>query len=58
MACKTHKESFMSTSLHSEKNLMLFSQHSMTRVHVLAMHRVPVALTLAAIVLSVLGVRA
>ena len=48
----------MSTSLHSEKNLMLFSQHSMTRVHVLALHRVPVALTLAAIVLSVLGVRA
>ncbi|MGJ7580077.1 hypothetical protein ACSFA3_07835 [Variovorax sp. RHLX14] len=48
----------MSTSLHSEKNLMLFSRHAMTRVHVLAMHRVPVALTLSAIVLSVLGVRA
>lgn len=48
----------MSTSLHSEKNLTLFSRHAMTRVHALAVHRMPVTLTLAAIVLSVLGVRA
>jgi hypothetical protein len=49
----------MTTPLHSEKNLLLSSKLSVARAqaHALASHRLPVTLTLAAIILSVLGVK-
>ena len=47
----------MSTSLHSDKNLVLLSKQTVAHAHALAVHKLPVSLTLAAIVLSVLGVR-
>ncbi|BEP61183.1 hypothetical protein GmRootV213_17370 [Variovorax sp. V213] len=47
----------MTTPLHSEKNLLLASKLSIARVQALASHRLPVTLTLAAIILSVLGVK-
>jgi hypothetical protein len=48
----------MTTSLHSEKNLARPTRLSFARAHAIAAHQAPVALTLAAIILSVLGVRA
>ncbi|AGU50459.1 hypothetical protein VAPA_1c33730 [Variovorax paradoxus B4] len=47
----------MTTSLHSEKNLLPSPTLSVARAHALAAHRLPVTLTLAAIILSVLGVK-
>jgi hypothetical protein len=47
----------MSTSLHSEMNLVRSSKLSATQVRALAAQKLPVALTLAAIILSVLGMR-
>lgn len=47
----------MTTPLHSEKNLLLSSKLSIARAQALASHRLPVTLTLAAIILSVLGVK-
>ncbi len=47
----------MSTALHSEKNLLQQPRLSVAQVHALASHKLPVALTLSAIILSVLGVR-
>ncbi|MDH6166373.1 hypothetical protein M2282_001514 [Variovorax boronicumulans] len=47
----------MSTALHSEKNLLQQTRVSVAQVHAIAAHRLPVTLTLAAIILSVLGVK-
>jgi hypothetical protein len=47
----------MSTSLHSEKSLLLQTKRSVAQVQALAAHQLPVALTLSAIILSVLGVK-
>jgi hypothetical protein len=47
----------MSTPLHSAMNLVGSSKLSAERARALAAHRLPIALTLAAIILSVLGVR-
>jgi hypothetical protein len=47
----------MSTSLHSDMNLVRSSKLSAERAHALAAQKLPIALTLAAIILSVLGVR-
>ncbi|HWT19388.1 MAG TPA: hypothetical protein VN280_10770 [Variovorax sp.] len=47
----------MSTSLHSEKNLLQRTRLSTAQAHALAAHRLPVTLTLAAIILSVLDVK-
>lgn len=47
----------MSTSLHSEMNLVRPSKLSAERVRALAAHKLPISLTLAAIILSVLGIR-
>jgi hypothetical protein len=47
----------MTTPLHSEKTRLLSSKLSMARAQALASHRLPVTLTLAAIILSVLGVK-
>jgi hypothetical protein len=47
----------MSTSLHSEFNLVRPSKLSAERARALAAQKLPVALTLAAIILSVLGIR-
>ncbi|MCT8174265.1 hypothetical protein [Variovorax sp. CY25R-8] len=46
----------MTTALHSEKTLL--QSRLAAHAHVLAVHKAPVALTLAAVILSVLGVRA
>lgn len=48
----------MSTALHSEKNLLQQTHLSVVQVHAMAAHQLPVTLTLAAIILSVLGVKA
>jgi len=48
----------MSTAIHSEKNLLQQTRLSVAQVHAIATHRLPVTLTLAAIILSVLGVKA
>ncbi|SCX45337.1 hypothetical protein [Variovorax sp. EL159] len=47
----------MSTPLHSEKNLLQPAILSMTQARALATHQLPMTLTLAAIILSVLGVK-
>ena len=47
----------MSTSLHSETNLVLPSKLSAAQARVLAAQKAPIALTLAAIILSVFGIR-
>jgi hypothetical protein len=47
----------MSTSLHSEFNLVRPSKLSAERARALAAHKLPVALTLAAIILSIVEVR-
>lgn len=48
----------MSTSLHSEKSLLIQTQVAAAHAHALAVKQLPMTLTLAAIILSVLGVRA
>ena len=47
----------MSTPLHSETNLVRPSKLSAAQVRALAAHKLPIALSLAAIILSVLGIR-
>lgn len=47
----------MSTPLHSEANLVLPSKLSSVQARVLAAQKLPIALTLAAIILSVFGIR-
>ena len=47
----------MSTSLHSEKSLLLQTQATVARAHSLAVQKLPVALTLSAIILSIINVR-
>lgn len=47
----------MSTSLHSEKSLLLQTQVTMARAHALAVQKVPMALTLSAIILSIINVK-
>jgi hypothetical protein len=48
----------MSTSLHSEKSLLLLqTQATVARAHSLAVQKLPVALTLSAIILSIINVR-
>ena len=47
----------MSTSLHSERNLLQQTQRTVVHASTIAAHRLPVTLTLAAIILSVLGVK-
>lgn len=47
----------MSTPLHSEVNLVQPSKLSAERARALAAEQLPIGLTLAAIILSVLGVR-
>jgi hypothetical protein len=51
------KEPEMSTSLHSEKSLLLQTQVTVARAHALAVQKLPVALTLSAIILSIVNVR-
>lgn len=47
----------MSTRIHSEKSLLLQTQVSVARAHALAVQKLPVALTLSAIILSIIGVK-
>lgn len=47
----------MSTPLHSEKNLLQQTRLTVAQARALAGHQVPVALSLAAVILSVLGVK-
>jgi hypothetical protein len=47
----------MSTSLHSEKSLLLQTQATALHAHAFAVQKLPMTLTLAAIILSVLGVK-
>jgi len=47
----------MSTPLHSEMNLVQPSRLSVAQARAIAAHKLPITLTLAAIILSVLGVR-
>jgi len=47
----------MSTALHSEKDL-LQTRRTEAHAHALAVQRVPATLSLAAVILSVLGLRA
>jgi hypothetical protein len=54
---RSHSGADMTTPLHSDKNLLLLPKLSLARAHALASHRLPVTLTLAAIILSVLGVK-
>jgi hypothetical protein len=51
------QESAMSTSLHSEKSLLLQTQVTVARAHAMAVQKLPVALTLSAIILSIINVR-
>jgi hypothetical protein len=51
------KEPAMSTSLHSEKSLLLQTQVTVARAHALAAQKLPVALTLSAIILSIINVK-
>jgi hypothetical protein len=46
----------MSTSLHSEKSLLLQTQVTVARAHAMAVQKLPVALTLSAIILSIINV--
>ncbi|REN19794.1 hypothetical protein DSI41_08460 [Mycobacterium tuberculosis] len=52
-----NKESEMSTRIHSEKSLLLQTQVSVARAHALAVQKLPVALTLSAIILSIINVK-
>jgi hypothetical protein len=47
----------MSTSLHPEKSLLLQTQVTVARAHAMAVQKLPVALTLSAIILSIINVR-
>ncbi|MFM9925088.1 hypothetical protein VLK31_18995 [Variovorax sp. H27-G14] len=47
----------MPTSLHSEKSLLLQTQVTVARAHALAAQQMPMALTLSAIILSIINVR-
>ncbi|MBN8757581.1 MULTISPECIES: hypothetical protein [Variovorax] len=47
----------MSTRIHSEQSLLLQTQASAMRAHVLVVQKLPVALTLSAIILSIIGVK-
>jgi len=47
----------MSTPLHSEKNLFQQTKLTVAQARALAGHQVPMALGLAAVILSVLGVK-
>ncbi len=47
----------MSTALHSEQSLLLKRRPSAARLQALAARQLPVALSLGAVILSVLGVR-
>jgi hypothetical protein len=51
------QESEMSTRIHSETSLLLQTQASFARAHALAVQKVPVALTLSAIILSIINVK-
>lgn len=53
----TNKESEMSTRIHSETSLLLQTQISVERAHALAVRKLPVALTLSAIILSIINVK-
>ncbi len=48
----------MSTSLHSERNLLQAPKLSTAQAHALSARQLPIALTMAAIFLSVLGIDA
>ncbi|NVM90936.1 hypothetical protein [Variovorax sp. SG517] len=47
----------MSTPIHSERSLLLQTQASVARAHALAVRQLPVAMTLSAIILSIINVR-
>ncbi|HEX7868214.1 MAG TPA: hypothetical protein VF555_24875 [Variovorax sp.] len=47
----------MSTRIHSETSLLLQTQISVERAHALAVQKLPVALTLSAIILSIINVK-
>jgi len=53
----TTQESEMSTPIHSERSLLLQTQASVARAHALAVRKLPVAMTLSAIILSIINVR-
>ncbi len=56
-ACQHSGIATMSTSLHSEMNLVRPSKLSAAQARALAAQKLPIALTLAAIILSILGIR-
>lgn len=48
----------MSTPIHSERSLLLLqTQASVAHVHALAVRKLPVAMTLSAIILSIINVK-
>ncbi|MDP9603112.1 hypothetical protein [Variovorax sp. W6] len=47
----------MSTRIHSERSLLLQTQASVARVRALAVQKLPVAMTLSAIILSIINVK-
>ncbi|MFL9669410.1 MULTISPECIES: hypothetical protein [Variovorax] len=47
----------MSTRIHSERSLLLQTQATAVRAHALVAQKLPVALTLSAIILSIVGVK-
>jgi hypothetical protein len=47
----------MSTRIHSERSLLLQTQASVARVRTLAVQKLPVAMTLSAIILSIINVK-
>lgn len=53
----TTQESEMSTPIHSERSLLLQTQASVARAHALAVRKLPVAMTLSAIILSIINVK-
>jgi len=51
------QEPEMSTRVHSERSLLLQTQATAVRAHALVAQKLPVALTLSAIILSIVGVK-